>query len=133
MQNKKEISLWINRGFIALTLTITLSSLLLAFSFSQSIDIGHFFDQTLIKKYRLMNYYYAESCIDQAIINITHDYFYTISAPLNIPYLHCSIESIKIEGGLRKIETKGTLNKIFFTRRAEVEVFDDHIGIIKIE
>ena len=46
-----------NKGFIALTLVITISVLLLTFSYTQSIDVAHFFDMTLRKKYRLMNYY----------------------------------------------------------------------------
>lgn len=119
-------------GFIALTLIITVASLLLAFSYTQSIEIAHFFDSTRLKEYRLMNYYNAYSCIDQAILRISHDYFYLVSTSTEIPELFCAIDSIRIESGFRIIETRGIYKNIIVKRKAKVRVRDDAIESVEI-
>lgn len=121
------------QGFIALTLVITIASLLLAFSFMQSIEIGHFFGLAQLKEYRLMNYYNAYSCIDQAILNLAHDYFYEISTSTEISYLHCAIDMVKKENDLRLIAVHGNYKKINVKRSATVRLYDNKLEIISID
>lgn len=121
-----------NRGFVALTLVITVSSLLLAFTYILSIETAHFFDQTERKEYRLMGYYFAYSCIDQAILSLSHDYFYQISEPKGIPDLHCSIDVVKDENGFKKIEVHGNYKNIIVKRRAFARLYDNRVELISI-
>ncbi|HEY9583760.1 MAG TPA: hypothetical protein VJI66_02250 [Candidatus Paceibacterota bacterium] len=122
-----------NEGFIALTLVITISVLLLTFSYMQSIDVAHFFDMTLRKKYRLMNYHNAWNCIDQAILNLAHDYFYEVHTPVTILDLHCSIDVVKSENGLKIIEATGNYKNIYVQRRAIARLYDNRVEIVSIE
>jgi hypothetical protein len=80
-----------NRGFIALTLVLSVAGTLLALVLISSIDSASFFDQAMKKEYRAMNYYYAYDCLDQAILALSHDYFFEPSTPIEIPEFHCSI------------------------------------------
>ena len=118
-----------NRGFIAITLVISVTSLLLVFSYIQSIEIAHFFDQTRLKEYRLMNYYNASSCIDQAILNLAHDYFYEVTTPVIIPDLNCTIDNIRTENGLKIVEAYGNYKNIKVKRIAKVRLYDDRVVV----
>ncbi len=122
-----------NKGFVALTLVITISSLLLAFSFMQSVDIAHFFDQTQTKQYRLMSYYSAYNCIDRAVLNLAHDYFYKVTESVEIPDLNCKISAIKRENGLVMIEVLGNYKKIEVKRSAIARLYDNVVEIISIQ
>ncbi len=122
-----------NKGFIALSLIISVTSLLLAFSYTQSIEIALFFDQTRLKEYRSMNYYNAYSCIDQAILNISHDYFYTVSTSTEIKDLHCVIDSTKNENGLRVIRSHGNYKNIQVKRQTKVKVYDTKVEVISTD
>ncbi len=121
------------KGFIALTLILTVASLLLAFSYTQSIDIGHFFDMTRIKEYRLINYYNAGSCIDQAILNLSHDYFYEINTPTQLTDFGCVIESVTKINNLRNISAYGNYKNIKVHRKAQVRMHDDGLEVVLIE
>lgn len=123
----------VKSGFIALTLVVTVSSLLLAFSFTQSIDIGHFFDQTRLKEYRLISYFNAYKCIDHAILIISHDYFYETSTPSKITDLQCSIDRVYRYGDFFYIETHGLYKNIIVKRKAVAQVFDSKIEIYSID
>lgn len=121
------------KGFIALTLIITVSSLLLAFSFMQSIEITHFFDQTQRKEYRLMNYYNARNCIDQAILNIAHDYFYEVLSSFDTRDLQCSIDMVREENGFTLIEATGNFKNGKVKRSAIARLYDNGVEIISID
>ncbi len=122
-----------NQGFIALTLVITVATLLLTFSFVQSIEIGHFFDQTQRKQYRLMNYYNAGNCIDQAVLNLAHDYFYRIQQPAEISDLDCVIDLVKEENGFIMIEVHGNLKNMNVKRSAIAKLYDNKVELISID
>lgn len=122
-----------NRGFAAFILVISISTLMLAFSFMQGIEYGHFFDQTKTKEYRLMSYYAAYSCLDQALLTLTRDYFFSVQSELQIPELFCSIDSVSDDSGLKTITAHGNYKKIKVYRRATARLYDDHLEIISIE
>lgn len=106
---------------------------MLAFTYMQVIEVGHFFDQTITKEYRLMNYYNAYSCIDQAILRLSHDYFFTTILPVFIDDLGCSINSVKREGDIVYINTQGEYKKIIVHRKAKVKMFDSKLEIVSID
>ncbi|MDO8430748.1 MAG: hypothetical protein Q7S72_02060 [Candidatus Taylorbacteria bacterium] len=122
-----------NKGFIALTLVITIASLLIAFSYTQSIDTAHFFDMTRTKEYRLMNYYNAYSCIDQAILALAHDYFYDMPVPVRRTDFDCVIESIIKVDNIREIKVYGNYRNINVKRKARVKIYDDRLEVVLIE
>jgi hypothetical protein len=124
MNNKKH------NGFIALTLVISISSLLMAFTYIESIESAHYFDQTVLKKYRLMNYYSAQSCIDQAILRISQDYFFIVDSPLRIEDFDCYIDSIKRDGDISLIKTHGDYMNIKADREARVKIYDNKVEIL---
>ena len=122
-----------NRGFAAFILVISISSLTLAFSAMQYIESGHFFDQARLKEYRLRSYYAAYSCIDQAILSFSHDFFFNLSQAREFPDLFCLIDSIQSSGNEKTIHVRGNYKNIITNRLANIRLFDDHIEIIKIE
>jgi hypothetical protein len=126
MNNKQE-------GFIALTLVITVASLLIAFSYTQSIDIAHFFDMTKTKEYRLMNYYNALSCTDQAILTLSHDYFYEVSNPITLDDFNCVIESVVKVDNTRNIVAYGNYKNIRAYKEVQVVMHDDRLDVVLIE
>lgn len=125
MNNKRK-------GFVALTMVIIISSLILAFTFTQSIETAHFFDMTERKLYRLMNYYFAYSCIDQAILNTSYDYFFIAPKPILLKNFNCVIDKIEMNGNLRHIYVHGNYKQIKVNREAIIKVYDDRIEIISI-
>lgn len=118
-------------GFVALTLVITISSLLMAFVYIESIDSAHYFDQAVLKKYRLMNYYNAKSCVDQAILRVSQDYFFTLDRPFRIKELNCYIDSITREGDILIIKTYGDYMNIKVEREGRVRIYDNGVEVIK--
>ncbi len=122
-----------DKGFVAITLVIMVSSVLLAFSSLQSIEVSEFFGQVLLKEYRLMNYYNAQSCIDQAMLKISSDYFFTLSSPISIPYLNCRILKVYENNGYLIIETQGNYKNININRIARVKLYDNRLGLISID
>ncbi len=120
-------------GFISLTFVTVVCSLLLVFTISRSISISEFFDLTRLKEYRLINYYNAMSCIDQAVLRISHDYFYEISSPLRLNDFDCVIDSIKDIDGYKIITTHGDYKKIYVKKQAKIKLYDDRVEIIDIE
>ncbi len=122
-----------NSGFVSLVLVMSVSTLLLVFTYIQSGETFLFFDQTQRKQYRLMNYYNAYNCIDRAILNLAHDYFYEISTPVEIGELNCSIDFVKKENGITEIRTSGTYKKAVVKRSALVKVNDRSLEVLEIE
>jgi hypothetical protein len=120
-------------GFVAITLAFFIAGILLALVASFSIESANFFDQAMKKVYREMNYYYAYDCLDQAILRLSHDYFYTIASPVEIPEFHCTILYISILGNKRTIETRGDYQKAYVYRQAIVNLENHKLEVIKIE
>jgi hypothetical protein len=103
----------------------------LAFAYIRSIEIAHFFDQVTRKEYRLMAYYFAYDCIDQAILNLSHDYFYTVTVPEFLPDFHCYIDSVVTQGNIRKISVMGIYNGVSASRSVEVRMEDDSLSVLQ--
>ncbi len=130
-----------NKGFIALTIVLSIAGILLALVFASSIESALFFDQTMRKEYRAMNYYYAYDCLDQAILMLAHDYFFTVQAPLEIPEYHCTILSMEsgygggngVESEIRTISVRGNFQKAYVYRSATVRIRIHNLEVIKIE
>jgi hypothetical protein len=126
-----------NRGFVAFILVISISTLILVFSFMQSIEYGHFFDEVRTKEYRLMSYYFAYSCLDQALLALNHDFFFSIDKnidkPIDFSDLNCSIDAVYEENGLKVIEVYGKYKNINVYRKTKVRLFDDHIEFMQID
>ena len=122
-----------NQGFIALTLVIIVATLLLTFSFAQSIEIGHFFDQTQRKQYRLMNHYNAANCVDRAVLNLAHDYFYSVSESVEVKDLNCSIDKAKEENGFILITAHGNFKSMNVKRSAIAKLYDNKVELISID
>jgi hypothetical protein len=122
-----------NQGFAALTLVIFVTSNLFIFVTSNAIEASQFFDQALRKEYRAINFYNAESCIDQAILELAHDYFFLTNTPLEKKDFLCSILSVASEGDIRKIVARGDYMKAYVYRSAEVRMHPQNLEILKIE
>ncbi len=115
-----------------MTLVLSIAGILLALVSTQAIDSALFFDQALRKEYRAMNYYYAGDCIDQAILTLAHDYFFT-PVSFEIPRYHCVIISIESQGDLRIISTKGIFQHADVYRHATIRLHDHSLEVIQIE
>ena len=128
--NKNEKS---TKGFIALTLVIFVCSVTLAFVAIQSIEGGHYFDIAVQKKYRLMSYYFAGDCIDTAVLELAHNYFFNPSTPFAVPYLHCVIDSVVPEGDLRMITVHGEYKNVKEYRRAVARLGKTSVDLLSTE
>ncbi len=116
------------KGFIALTLALSVTGILLALVYSSSIETSLFYDQAMRKKYRTLNYYYAGDCIDQAILKLAQDNFF--DGPAKIDRYHCEIISIEADGDIRHILARGTFQKATVYRRASIRLKDHGLDII---
>ncbi len=119
-----------NKGFISITLVITVTGLLLALSFSKTIAIAHFFDQTRTKEYRLMNHYNALSCIDQAILNLSYDFYYRVSTSTQMVDFDCSIDRVDEKNGVVTIDVTGNYMNIDVKMTSQVRLFDSYLEIV---
>ncbi len=122
-----------NKGFIALTLVLSVSGLLLGLVAASSLQSITFFDQVMRKQYRYMNYHNARNCIDQAFLELAHDYFFTTETSIFIPYFNCSILSVRAEGDLRHISTRGDFKKAYVYRNATARLKPHELEVVKIE
>lgn len=120
------------KGFVALTLTLSVAGILLALVAASSIETGLFYDQALRKEYRAMNYYYAADCIDQAILSLAHDYFFITDTPIEISEYHCILLSVTAQSDVRTISVKGNLQNADVYRNAKVRLHDQSIDILEI-
>jgi hypothetical protein len=105
--------------------------MLLAFSYLQSIEIASFFDQVITKEYRLINYYNAYSCIDQAMSRLSSDYFFRINNPVKIGYLSCKIIKIYDSNGFVVIESQGDYKGVNVNRTAKVKLYDNRLELVQ--
>ena len=118
-------------GFISMTLVIIVTGFILSLLLVNSLEVAQFFDQTRIKEYRLMNYYNADSCIDQAILNLSHDFFYRVSTTTQIGDFDCSIDAVYETNGLIKIQATGNYKSILVHKSSLVKLFDNRVEVIK--
>jgi hypothetical protein len=119
-----------NRGFIALTLVLIVSTMTLVFLSYKYLSIGYFFDSTVRKEYRLNSYYNALSCADQAILNLTKDYFYRSNTPVKVEYFNCHIDSVIDNGGYIEIRTHGEVGGVVVRILTKVSLYS--YGVDKI-
>jgi hypothetical protein len=122
-----------NKGFIALTIALSVAGILLVLVAASSLDAAQFFDLAIRKEYRNMNYHYAHACIDQAILGLAHDYFYEVNAPTYVPKFHCSILSIGKNGDIRSVSARGDYQKAYVYRSAIVRMKTHDLEVVKIE
>lgn len=122
-----------NRGFIALTLVLSVAGTLLGLVLISSIDSASFFDQAMKKEYRAMNYYYAYDCLDQAILALSHDYFFEPFTPIEIPEFHCSILSVQKDGDLRTITAVGNYMKALVYRKATMRLGVHGVEVVEFQ
>jgi hypothetical protein len=122
-----------NKGFIALTIVLSVAGTMLGLVGSASLNAFAFFDMATRKEYREMNYHNAGNCIDQAILSLAHDFFYTVTEPQYIPHFNCSILSITAEGDVRNIKTRGDFQKVHVFRSVTVRLKNDGLDVVKIE
>lgn len=121
------------RGFIALTLVLSVAGTLLGLVLISSIDSATFFDQAMKKEYRAMNYYYAYDCLDQAILALSRDYFFEPHVPVEIPEFHCSILSVTKDGDLRTITAMGNYMKALVYRKVTVRLGVHGVEVVEGE
>ncbi len=121
-----------NNGFAAFILVISISTLMLVFSFMASVEAGNFYDEVVTKENRMVSYYAGASCIDQAILALAHDYFFQTAKEIKIPELNCSIDSVSNTIGTKNIVAHGNYRNIKVRRTARVSVTDTGVQIISI-
>ncbi len=107
--------------------------MLLILTYTSTISVGHFYDLGMKKIYREMNYYHAYTCIDQAILFLSQDYFFLVSEPMVLPELKCSIISIENKNGIHSIKTVGNYMNANVYRSALVKMNDQNLEIVGIE
>lgn len=122
-----------NKGFISLTVTILVFSMILSCIFIKSLYIASFFDQVRLKEYRLINHYNALSCIDQAVLNLSKDYFFRPSSPFSVLRFNCVIDAVDSDGQNMIIKTHGDYKNIKVYKKAKVRISDSDIEVISIE
>ncbi len=125
-----------NKGFVAFMILVTISSFILIFQYLSSIEIFQFFDQVQRKQYREIAYYNAYSCINQALLGLSSDYFFKSNSEIKFDELNCSILSLAEDVNLsnrRIIMVSGKFKNIIVYRVATTRLFDDHIEIISIQ
>src|SRR5574343_7273 len=122
-----------NRGFSSSILVTFMARSILAIVMTRSVSYVDFINQVSLKKLRIENYFNASNCIDRAILNITHDYFYTVSSKVDFDYLHCSIDIVEKDNDFRIIKTTGNLRNIYVKRQAKIKLYDNRVEIISIE
>ena len=114
-----------------MTLVIIVTGFILSLLLVNSLEVAQFFDQTRIKEYRLLNHYNADSCIDQAILNLSHDFFYIVSTTTYIGDFDCSIDAVYETNGLIKIQVTGNYKGILVHKSSLVRLFDNRVEVIK--
>ncbi len=120
-------------GFVSLTLVLTVSSVLLAFSYIQSTETFHFFDLALRKQYRVYAYYNAYSCISMSATLLSSHYFFSVTSPRVFSDLGCSIISLDIQGRERRVVVQGEYEGVSVYRRAVFLLYDDHVEFVSYD
>lgn len=121
---------------MAFIMIITISSLILVFQYTGSLEILSLFDQVQRKEYRYIAYYNANSCIDYAILSISHDYFFRVNSEIKLDDLNCSILSVNNYLNSTNemiIRVSGKFKNITSFRVANIRLYDDHLEIVSIQ
>lgn len=69
-----------NKGFIALISIILVSAALMAAVLQNTAATASAFDEANRKEHRFLAIQSALACLDQAVLELTHDYFFSVSA-----------------------------------------------------
>ncbi len=119
-----------NRGFIALTLVLMVSTITLVFLSYKYLSIGHYYDSVLRKEYRLNSYYGALSCADQAILMLTKDYFFRLNTLIKMENFNCYIDSVLESNGYIEIHTRGEVNSVGVKIETKVKQYSGMIELV---
>jgi len=85
-----------NGGFVALISAVLVSAVLLAIVLQNTVMVASLYDEANHKQHRFFAVQSAAYCLDRAILELTHDYFYQISSSTAVSYAsgYCSIVSV---------------------------------------
>jgi hypothetical protein len=127
-----------NRGFAALISVVLVSAALMAAVLQNTNTIAVLFDEANHKQYRLSATQSALWCLDTAVLEITHDYFFEVasSSPVSYPISHCSIVSVgetigSVAGsGYVTVIVTGKSNNIMATIIVQVLLSDRKISLL---
>jgi hypothetical protein len=135
-------------GFVALITAVLLSAAVIAVALSGSTGIVAIFDQANRKTYRLAATKNALLCLDQASVELAHDYFYSVGnqsgdtdLTIQYPDEQCSIISVTTIasstiplGSLKSVIVIGTVADphyhITATITVQVLLGDDKISLL---
>jgi hypothetical protein len=120
-------------GFAALVLVVLVSAALMAAVLGNATSVSNIFDEANHKQYRLTATNAALACLDRTILELTHDYFFTISvttAGVSYPILHCSIVSVGESGLIASVIVSGNSNNVTATVTAQVLLSDRNISVL---
>ena len=125
------------RGFALLVSVILVSSFLLVAVLQNSAIVGMLFDEANHKEHRLLAVRSALTCLDRAMLELTHDYFFEVDALSSVSYAkgQCSIVSVgETNGGLsgdghQTITVVGISSGIRATIVAQVILSDRNIRL----
>lgn len=95
-----------NKGFIALVSVVLVSAALMAAVLQNTAAAASAFDEANRKEYRAQAIQAALTCLDQTVLELTHDYFFFVSstsssAGVSYEERQCSIASVgETAGGI---------------------------------
>ncbi len=127
-----------NHGFIALIFVVLVSAYLMAAVLQNTNIVADIFDEANHKQYRLSATQSALICLDQSILELTHDYFFETAASSGVSYqsAHCSIVSLgETAGGVsgdgrRTIIVTGNSQNVTATIVAQVLLSARRISLL---
>lgn len=127
-----------SRGFVALISVVLVSAYLMAAVLQNTTIVADIFDEANHKQYRLSAAQSALACLDQSILEFTHDYFFEIAASSGVSYqsAHCSIVSAgETAGGVpgdgrETIVVSGTSHDVTATIVAQVLLSNQKISLV---
>ena len=102
---KEKIKINFERGFVAFISVVILASFFLAIVLAGQENTVQIFESVNLKTYRGEAANHALFCLNQAVVELTHDYFYSIDVTkgntITNEFQQCSIISVS-EAGITK-------------------------------
>lgn len=87
-------------GFVATIVVVIISTILLLTAVGASSRMALLYDSVMHSEYRLASFVSAYTCMDQAVLALAQDYFYSPRVDGDaLPVSHCVIDSIARGGG----------------------------------
>lgn len=87
-------------GFVATIAVVTISTILLLTAVGASSRMALLYDSVMHSEYRLASFAAAYTCMDQAVLALAQDYFYSPQVGGDaLPSSHCRIDSLARGGG----------------------------------